>query len=204
VTEDGEPASEEYTFAIIADHVFDRETGPLVTNCCTTRTIDDLAALHKVPVVKTRVGQGYVVSALLDEGGILGGEGSGSAALPKFSRAFDGFLMMGLVLEAMAESESPLSDLLKSLPRYHIVKRNLRCDSRRAHAMIERLSERLVGSADGRLDFTDGLRVDWPDGWIHARVSRTEQMVRVISEAGQRAIAERRADEIMRVVEREV
>ena len=48
------------------------------------------------------------------------------------------------------------------------------------------------------------VRVDWDDGWVHTRPSRTEQLVRVISEARTRAVAEQRADEVARIVEQEV
>ncbi|HBA83836.1 MAG TPA: hypothetical protein DCZ95_07070 [Verrucomicrobia bacterium] len=204
VTEEGEPASEEYTFAVIANHVLDKKAGAVITNCCTTRTVDDIAALHKVPVVKTRVGQAYVISALMDEQGIIGGEGNGSVALPSFSRAFDGFLMMGLVLEAMAEKKNRLSDLLKALPRYHIVKRKLTCESSRAYRALEILPERFDPGEEGRVDWTDGFRVDWADGWIHARASRTEQIVRVISESENRVTAEQRAGDIVRIIEQEI
>ena len=204
VTEDGEPASEEYTFAVIADHILGKRTGTIVTNCCTTRTIDDIARRRKATVVKTPVGQAFVVSALMDEQGILGGEGSGSVALPEFSRAFDGFLMMALVLEAMAEKGKPLSELIKGLPRYHIVKKRVLCDSRKGYHALEILRDRLEHQAGGRVDHTDGMRVDWDNGWVHARASQTEQMIRVISEAKSRAVAEQRADEISRIIEQEV
>lgn len=204
VTEDGEPASEEYTFAVIADHVLGKNSGTIVTNCCTTRTIDDVAAQKKATVVKTSVGQAFVVAALMDEQGVLGGEGSGSVALPEFSRAFDGFLMMALVLEAMAEGGKTISKLIKTLPRYHIVKRKVMCDSRKGYHALEILQDRLLAQSGGRIDFTDGIRVDWSDGWVHARASQTEQMIRVISEATSRAAAERRADEVTRTIEQEV
>ena len=204
VTEDGEPASEEYTFAVIADHILGKRTGTIVTNCCTTRTIDDIARSRNATVVKTPVGQAFVVSALMDEQGILGGEGSGSVALPAFSRAFDGFLMMALVLEAMAEKGKPLSELIKGLPRYHIVKKRVLCDSRKGYHALEILRDRLVDQAGGRVDHTDGMRVDWDDGWVHARASQTEQMIRVISEAKNRAVAEQRAEDISRIIEQEV
>ncbi|HEY8240291.1 MAG TPA: hypothetical protein VIH35_02545, partial [Kiritimatiellia bacterium] len=200
VTEEGEPASEEFTFALIADHVLAKRTGTVVTNCCTTRMIDDIAARRGARVVKAPVGQAHVLSALADEGGVLAGEGSGSAALPAFSRAFDGFLMMGLVLEAMAEQITPVSAMLRSLPRYHIVKRRIPCGARQLYHALELLSARLQGG-DGRADLTDGTRVDWDDGWLHARASKTEQLIRVISESTDRATAERRADEAMRMVE---
>ncbi|MFH0880280.1 MAG: hypothetical protein V2A34_11255 [Lentisphaerota bacterium] len=204
VTEEGEPASEEYTFAVIASHILSKRLGTVVTNSCTTRTIDDIAALRKVPVVKTRVGQAYVVSTLMDEQGVIGGEGSGSVALPSFSRAFDGFLVMGLVLEAMAEQKCKLSDLLKALPRYHIAKRKLPCGSSRGYRALEVLMERMQSFKDGKMDMTDGLRFDWKDGWVHARASQTEQIIRVISEASSRAKADQRADEIVRIIEQEI
>jgi phosphomannomutase len=201
VTEAGEPASEEYTFALIADHVLSRSKGTLVTNCCTTRTIDDIAQRHNVPVVKTPVGQAYVVSALADEQGVLGGEGSGSAVLPAFSPAFDGFMMMALILEAMAVERKTASALLSDLPRYHIVKKSRVLNSSACYQAVEMLTEAFRAAGQEQMDLTDGIRVDRDDGWVHVRPSRTEQIVRVISEAVDRETAENRARDVIRVIE---
>lgn len=200
VTEDGEPASEEYTFPLIARHVLNKETGPVVTNCCTTRMVDDIAAARGVPVVKTAVGQAYVMARVADEQGVVGGEGSGSVARPSFSQAFDGFLMMALILEAMAESGQRMSDLVRSLPKYHMVKRRMVCGSREGYRALELFRGRLDDFGPHRLDLTDGVRLDWEDGWLHARASHTEQLIRVISEARVRATAERRADDALRLI----
>ncbi|HMP88771.1 MAG TPA: hypothetical protein PJ991_01145 [Kiritimatiellia bacterium] len=201
VSESGEPTSEEYTFAIIADYVLSRSPGVVVTNSCTTRTIDDVVRRHNSRLVKTPVGQAYIVSALEDELGVLGGEGSGSAMLPAFNRGFDGFLMMGLVLEAMVVGGKPLSELLNALPRYHIIKRSVACGSRQGYGAIEHLKERLYefGDVDG-FDMTDGLRINWNDGWVHARASHTEQIVRVISESESRELAEKRVEMMLRLI----
>ncbi len=201
VTETGEPASEEYTFAIIAHHILSKRSGTLVTNCCTTRTVDRIAERHHAPVIKTRVGQAFVVAALSDERGLIGGEGSGSAAWPAFSNAFDGFLMMALVLEAMTESGRPLSEILNSLPRYHMVKKAVPCRSSQAYRALEDFKHQVSGIKDARIDVTDGLRLDWPDGWVHVRTSLTQQMVRVISEAESRDSAQRRAEEAVRIIQ---
>lgn len=201
VTETGEPTSEEYTFAVIADYVLRRKPGTVVTNCCTTRSIDDIAARHHCQVVKTAVGQAYVHAALEDEDGVIGGEGSGGAMLPAFNRGFDGFLMMALVLEAMAVRGQPLSGLIHDLPRYHIIKRAVACGSRRGYGAIETIKQRREDfpGAVG-FDVTDGFRIDWKDGWLHARASDTEQIVRVISESVDRDTAERNADRMIRMV----
>jgi phosphomannomutase len=205
VSETGETASEEFTFAVIANHVLGRNAGTVVTNTCTTRMIDDIAAQRGARLVKTCVGQAYIVSALLDEQGVLGGEGSGSAVLPDFSRAFDGFLMIGLVLEAMAQHKKKLSELLGALPRYQIVKRQIRCDSRHGYRALDLVQAQMLARPDaGAVNQIDGFRMDWPDGWVHARASRTEQLVRVISEAKTRAAAVQRAEEITRLIEQEI
>jgi len=203
VTETGEPASEEYTFAVIADYTLNGRAEAVVTNCCTSRMIDDIAVKHGARVVKTPVGQAFVVSSMMDEQAVLGGEGSGSVARPGFSRAFDGFLMMALVLEAMALGKKKASELINTLPKYHIIKRHILCDSRRAYHALSLLREHIEKTCD-RADYTDGVRCDWDDGWVHARASQTEQMVRIISEATTREMAEQRADEVVRTIEREI
>jgi len=204
VTEQAEPASEEYTFPLIADHVLRNRRGAVITNCCTTRTLDDIAAMHRADVVKSPVGQAYVMAALSDEQGVIGGEGSGSVALPEFNRAFDGFLVMALILEAMAERDQPISALLNSLPRYHIVKRGIPCDSRQAYHAIELVRERLMRENAERLDLTDGLRIDGEDRWVHIRASKTQQLIRIISEAPTHAEAADKADEIRRMVDQAI
>lgn len=211
VTETGEPASEEYTFAIIAQHLLSRgKTDPkttsqhpraLVTNACTTRTIDDIATRHNVPLIKGRGSQVHIVAHLMDEQGALGGEGSGSVVLPAFTPAYDGFLAMALVLEAMAHSGQPLSALLDALPRYHIVKRDRRCDSRAAYSAQERLKEGFGADPDARVSLSDGIRIDWDDGWVHARPSHTQQTMRIISEAVTQPTALARAEQAIRIVE---
>lgn len=201
VTESGEPASEEYTFSLIAKHRLAKEPGPIVTNIGTTRMIDDLARQHQIPLVKTRVGQAYIISAVHDTQAVLGGEGSGSVVFPSFSPAFDGFMMMALILEAMAERRQPLSALLRELPRYHIVKRSVSCGSHDAYRAIEALKELRVFAGDQEIDLTDGIRVDWPDCWLHVRSSRTQQLVRVIAEGIDPDQVERRADDAIRIVQ---
>ncbi len=201
VTEEGEPVSEEMSLAIAADQALRRAQGPVVVNCCTSRMIDDLAAARGVPLIKTPVGQAHVMAGLADEDGVVGGEGSGSVAVPAFSRAFDGFLLMGLVLEAMAVSGRPLSALVGALRRYHIVKRTVRWSAGGSYRALDVLRERRPDVRDGRADETDGFRVDVADGWVHARASRTVPLVRIISESTDRAVAEARAEAWVRAIE---
>ncbi len=200
VTETGEPLSEEYTLPLIVRHLLKQRAGPVVTNCCSSRMVDDVVAEAGVSLLKTAVGQASVVARMTDEQAFVGGEGSGSAAVPAFSRGFDGFLMMALVLEMMAVNRSSLSELVRSLPRYQMVKKSMACESRAAYHALEQLLTQAERFGADRLDLTDGVRLDWEDGWLHVRASHTEQLIRVLSEARVRSVAERRAEEALRLI----
>jgi phosphomannomutase len=200
VSETGEPLSEEYTLPLVARHVLKRRVGPVVTNICTSRMVEDVAASAGAPLVKTPVGQAYVVARMIDESAPVGGEGSGGVAVSGFSRAFDGFLVMALILEHMAVTGEPLSAVVRSLPRYQQVKRSTPCRSLVGYQLIEHLAAAADRFAPDSIDMTDGVRFDWEDGWLHARVSHTEQLIRVISEARSRQVAEGRAEEALRLI----
>lgn len=204
VAETGEPLSEEYTLPLIVRHLLRQRAGPVVTNSCTSRMVDDIAAGAGVELIKTEVGQAYVVAKMADEQARVGGEGSGSAAVPEFSRGFDGFLMMALVLEQMALSGEPLSALVRSLPSYQMVKKSIKSTSRAAYRVLELFHAEADRFGADRIDLTDGVRLDWEDGWLHVRASHTEQLIRVLSEARSREAAERRADEALRMIGQEL
>lgn len=204
VTEAGEPISEEYTFPILVNHVLKRNPGPVVSNCCSSRMTDDLCKRIQVPLLKSRVGPAFVMSMATDEGAVIAGEGSGSVSLPSFSPAFDGFLMMGLILEAMASGKSTLSALREDLPHYFITKRVHPFEPGMAYRGLDAVAETLMRQGRGALDLTDGVRMDWDDGWVHARVSRTEQLMRVISESEESGHARRRADDLERTLLQEI
>ena len=189
VTEAPEPKSEEYTFAIIANHVLSKQKGTVVTNW------------HKSQLVKTKASQPYVLTTLADEQGILGGEGNGAVVFPKAGPSFDGFMAMALVLEAMAENKVPLSELVNALPAYHIVKRNVPCTSSKGYRALEHVEQIWRQENAANINVQDGLRVDYDHGWKHVRISRTERIIRIISESKDRDLAEEEAINIIRTVE---
>ena len=141
--------------------------------------IEDVAAAAGRPVIRARVGQSHIVQALLAEEGSVGGEGSGGVAVRSFQPAFDGFLAMGLVLEAMALGGKKLSELVQALPKYHIVKEKVYCPPSRVHCVMDGIGQYLAGT---RPTLVDGIKVEDRNGWIHIRPSATEPMIRIIAE----------------------
>ncbi len=194
VAEDGETLSEEYTLPLAAGHYLRKDPGPVVTTASTSRMIEDVAAGFGLPVIKTKVGQSHVVQALLSEEASLGGEGSGGVAVRRFQPAFDGFLAMGLILEAMAVAQKPLSVLVGEIPKYHIVKEKIYCPPSRVHSVVEE-TRTLFGHDD--ISTADGIKVEKEDGWIHIRASETEPMIRIIAENVSKVKAQEDVDRVI-------
>ena len=204
VTDTCETLSEEYTFPLVAENMLSG-TGPgkiIATNTCSTRTLDQVVARHCGKVCKGMTGETYTIDLMKEKNAILCGDGSGGTALNSSGAAgFDGFGSMMQILELMARRETSLSALAGVLPRYHIVKHTIPCRSVHAYAATKKLIKLFP---DAEFSDLDGVRFDWPDGWVHIRASRTEPSLRMILEWKTRAAAEEKAMNIISMVERVV
>jgi phosphomannomutase len=102
--------------------------------------------------------------------------------VPRVQWTHDSAAAIGLILEHMARTNEPLSELAHSLPRFTMLKHNMAVEPDRIHSLLQRLRDELETE---KLDYdeTDGIKVSWPDGWAHVRVSNTESMIRIIAEA---------------------
>jgi phosphomannomutase len=201
VTSSGETLSEEYTFPLTAELVLARAAQPLrvVTNCCTTRTLDDIVARHNGKLHKTKVGESFIIDRMIELHADLAGDGSGSTAFADHLFGFDNLMMMGVVLEALATQRRGSAELAQTLPRYHIIKRAIPCPSAHAYTLLRSVRDHF---ADAELSEEDGFRFDWPDGWIHLRASMTEPIVRMIVEWKSREVAEDKALYVRGLLER--
>jgi phosphomannomutase len=180
IDETGRYIGEELTLALSAAFRLRRERGPIVINMSTSRVCEDIAAKHSCVCHRSAVGEANVADKMLEVGAVLGGEGNGGVLDPRVGLVRDPFIGMGLVLNLMAESGRKLSELVAELPVYHIVKDKYTVPRERLPELFAALTKRWPEAAVNRLD---GLRLDWPDCWLHVRPSNTEPIVRVIAEA---------------------
>ncbi len=144
-----------------------------------------------------------VVERMRAEGAVLGGEGNGGVIDPRVGFVRDSFVAMALVLDLLAQTEEPLSRLVDRLPKYAMVKDRypLRRPSGAGAATIADLWDRIAAAhPEAHADRRDGLRLDWPDRWVHVRSSNTEPIFRVIAEASDPEAARSLADQIGRWV----
>jgi phosphomannomutase len=196
VAADGTPQHEEYTLPLIARHVLARTPGAVVTNLSTSRMVD--AATDGQPVIRTMIGEGHVVGRALADRAVLAGEGSGGVALLPHVMTFDAFLSLGLVLEAMAANASTLEDLTADLPRYAMRKTTVSCPPDQVYHVLDGFRTHF----DGTVDLTEGVRVAWPDAWVHVRASNTEPLLRIVAEADTEARVQKLFDDAVTLAQR--
>lgn len=182
-TEKGEPVSEEMALPLLADYLLPRSAGKLViTNLSTTALLEDIARKHDGRVIRVPVGRQAAIDALSayrPEQVAIAGEGTGAVMMPRFRFVYDGIASMFAVLSMMHVEGRSLSEIIGSYPKYCIMKGEIPLVTQRIPALMAELQDKY---SDGRVAILDGLRVDWPDRWLHVRVSQTEPVVRVICE----------------------
>ncbi|HVF28439.1 MAG TPA: phosphoglucosamine mutase [Pyrinomonadaceae bacterium] len=182
VTELGEPLSEEMTLALAAEARLRRKPGIIVTNVSTGSVVDRLAARHGGGVVRTPVGQAYISEAMIEHRAVLGGEGSGGIAVPEVHPTHDSAAAIGLILEHLARTGERVSEMVAQLPRLTMIKHNVNVAPNHLYSILQGLRNAVEGE-QMTYDLTDGIKVSFPDSWLHARVSNTESVIRLIVEA---------------------
>jgi phosphomannomutase len=197
IDEQGRYIGEELTLALAVRHRLTQKRGPIVVNMSTSRINEDLASAAGVQFQRAAVGEANVVSKMREIGALIGGEGNGGVIDPRVGWVRDPFIGMGLVLELMAQSKRKLSELVADLPHYDIVKNKYEIDPSRLSTILKALRERWPQAAANSVD---GLRLDWPDRWLHVRSSNTEPIVRVIAEAPTTSVAQALCQEVETVI----
>jgi phosphoglucosamine mutase len=165
-------------------------TGTVVTTVMTNLGFRRAMAEHGVEVVQTAVGDRYVLETMRSGGHTVGGEQSGHIIFLDRATTGDGILTGLRLLEIMARTRLPLSELARVMRRLPQVLVNVQV------RMRDRLPDaqavwRAVGAEERRL----GER-----GRVLVRASGTEPLVRVMVEAETPDDAHATADRLAQVV----
>lgn len=180
VSDEGKAIGEDYTLALAAKLVLRHRQGNVVTNLSTSRILDDIAAEQGRRLIRTPVGEINVASRMRSENAPVGGEGNGGVILTELHLGRDAPVGAAIILQLLLEEGRRLSEIVSEYPRYSIVKDKLD----RPNAPLDSVYQALRATfSDAEADTQDGLRLTWPDRWVHVRPSGTEPIVRVIAEA---------------------
>ena len=185
VDENGRYIGEEYTLALAAEHWLSKNTGSsTAANLSTSRMIDDIASNHGGTAYRSAVGEANVAGVMKEHDCIIGGEGNGGVIFPKVCWVRDSFSGMALILDLMQTRDERLSLIVNALPRYEIVKKTIDlADLGGIPALNEEIGRLQQQYASDKQNNSDGLRIDFDEGWVHVRPSNTEPIARVIAEA---------------------
>lgn len=185
------------TVVLVVGRWLEREAGPVVASVSTSRMIDDVAAAFGCPVYRAPVGEAHVVEAMKLHGAEVGGEGDGGAIVARVHPCRDSFAALALVLEAMAVSGRTVSELMARVPRYAMARERLFCLGRDIAPSLRVIRELFRGE---QIDFTDGVKVTWPDRWLLARASATDSLIRLEAEAPDHAAARALVNRVLEVL----
>ena len=191
VDEQGRPIGEDYTLAFAVRAVGPSARRPVVCNLSTSLVVDDAAKASGASVIRAAVGEAYVARKMIELKAVIGGEGNGGVMYPALHVGRDAPVAGALVLALLARERATVSELVARAPRYTIVKAKVPRGPRLA-PVYDGLRRRFP---DAVVDTQDGLRLAWPDRWLHVRPSGTEPIIRLIAEAPSGADAERLIEE---------
>ncbi len=199
VDETGTPPGEELTQVLAVDGFLRRTGGrkPVTTNLSSSMLLDHVARRYGVEVLRSAVGEVNVVNMMRSVGGEIGGEGNGGVILAESHLGRDSLVGAALVLDRLAQEKLTLSAVLDQLPRLHLVKDKIGIDDRDPEEISLRIAEHYPEAEQITID---GLKLQWPDRWIHVRKSNTEPIIRIHAEAPAAEEARALVEEIRKVV----
>lgn len=181
ICENGEMFGEEYTLVSVADYVLDQTPGNTVSNMSSTRALRDITLRHGGSYKASAVGEVNVVAAMKETNAVIGGEGNGGVIYPELHYGRDALVGIALFLTQLAKKHCTVSELRASYPNYFISKNRIDLTPQIDVDAILIAMKGLYKQFE--TNDADGLKIDFPQGWVHLRKSNTEPIIRVYSEA---------------------
>ncbi len=199
ICENGNMFGEEYTLVAVADYVLSHTPGNTVSNLSSSRALRDVTRAHGQQYNAAAVGEVNVVTKMKETNAVIGGEGNGGVIYPASHYGRDALVGIALFLTYLAKSGKKVSEVKASFPPYVIAKQKVQLTPGiDVDALLTAVKTKYA-----QYDITDidGVKIDFPDKWVHLRKSNTEPIIRVYAEAKDADTAEKTAADIMKVIQ---
>ncbi len=195
INEDGTFFNEEYTLVAVADYVLSQTPGNTVSNLSSSRALRDVTEKYGGSYAASAVGEVNVVTKMRETNAVIGGEGNGGVIYPQSHYGRDALVGIALFLTHLAKSGLTCSELRKTYPDYFISKKKIQLTPEiDVDAILEKMKKKY---REEKTTDIDGVKIDFPDSWIHLRKSNTEPIIRIYSEAKSLEDAEGLANNII-------
>ncbi len=200
VSEDGSFFGEEYTLVAVADYVLSKTPGACVSNLSSTRALQDVAQRHNSTYFGAAVGEVNVVNKMKEVSAVIGGEGNGGVIDPTLHYGRDALIGAALFLTYMVDQDKPASAIRKALPNYFMSKNKVALtDNLDLASVLQQVEHQ---TEDATFDYTDGLKINFPDSWVHLRGSNTEPIIRIYTEAQSKMLADELGEKYVSLIEK--
>ena len=170
---------EEYTTALCVREILKVKKSPVVVNMSTSRMNEDIANEFGCKFYRSKVGEANVVEMMKMKKSIAGGEGNGGIIAGNIHFGRDSLVGIAYLLQGMTTGEK-VSDLVKAIPSYAMLKTTLPVQKEKLKKALAKLTKKYKNE---KINSEDGIRIDFKDKWVHLRSSNTEPIIRIISEA---------------------
>ncbi len=203
VCEDGQMFGEEYTLVAAADYVLSHRSGNTVSNLSSSRALRDITLNYGGQYFAAAVGEVNVVEKMKATTAIIGGEGNGGVIYPELHYGRDAMAGVALILSHLAIKGIKMSELREQYPDYYISKNKIQLTSEsQPDDILDSLAKIYVNFNP---DLSDGVKIDFPDSWVHLRKSNTEPILRIYAEAGSiiesKELAKKMISEILQLMQ---
>ena len=199
VMENGKLFGEEYTLVAVADYILQSQKGNTVSNLSSTRALRDVTEKTGGNYTASAVGEVNVVEKMKQENAVIGGEGNGGVIYPELHYGRDALVGIALILTYLAKRNIKLSDLRKEYSDYFISKNKVELQSNMDVKSIYTKVQKHYN--DFPILTIDGVKIDFPDGWVHLRTSNTEPIMRVYAESTSMENAHKYANEVISLID---
>ena len=206
ICEDGKMYGEEYTLVTVADYILKHTPGNTVSNLSSTRALRDVTRKYGKEYNAGAVGEVNVVTKMKDTNAVIGGEGNGGVIYPAAHYGRDALVGIALFLSHLAHERQQqpgltVSQLRATYPDYQIAKNRIDLDpTTDVDAILQKVKAMYQNEPGTEVNDIDGIKIDFPDKWVHLRKSNTEPIIRVYSEAATMQAADEIGKKIMDVV----
>ncbi len=195
MAEDGEMFGEEYTLVAVADYVLSKTPGNTVSNMSSSRALRDVTEKHGGSYQASAVGEVNVVTLMKENKAVIGGEGNGGIIYPELHYGRDALVGIALFLSHLAEQKMTVSQLRKTYPAYFMSKKKIALTPQiDVDAILKEMTQKYAAE---NITTIDGVKIDFPENWVHLRKSNTEPIIRIYTEAKSQEAADTLADQFI-------
>ena len=199
VMEDGNMFGEEYTLVAVADYILEYYPGNTSSNLSSTKALRDITEKHGGTYSAAAVGEVNVVDKMKEIHAVIGGEGNGGIIYPELHYGRDALVGIALFLSLLAKKRMKISDLRKTYPDYFISKNKAELTEQTdLNALLEKVKTHYSSFP---ILTIDGVKIEFPDGWVHLRPSNTEPILRIYAESTSMEKADAYAQGVIDLIE---